>query len=255
MSSESQNKATVRFKNSPIIEAVIAVTIAELPESAEAAFKELAQDLAQEGYTLTAPVFNNEFLVQIESGVSAVQGKDATVGHRFNSEDGLHAVQFNRTGFVVSRLGNYDSWETFTSEARMLWSYYTRVAGLAILLEFPVRYVNKIFIPNGREPQEFLNTYIRVPENKDATQPILQDYFLRFATPLDTPQGRLVHQQVFIPPEREGFSTLILDNDFHFTALNLTIETLWNAIDQVREIKDRYFLAFITNKMKDSLNA
>ena len=45
-------------------------------------------------------------------------------GLRFRSEDGKQIVQFNKNGFVFSRLDPYQSWEALYSEASRLWKEY-----------------------------------------------------------------------------------------------------------------------------------
>jgi uncharacterized protein (TIGR04255 family) len=78
---------------------------------------------------------------------------------------------------------------------------------------------------------------------------------MRLAMQITNPPGRLTHQQTFLPPEREGFITMLLDNDFQFSALGIQLSSIWSKIDEVRTIKDDYFDKFLTDKMKESFDA
>jgi hypothetical protein len=83
----------------------------------------------------------------------------------------------------------------------------------------------------------------------------MSEFFMRISMPISNPPGRLNHVQAILPPEREGFATAILDNDFQFSAIDTRISGLWTRIDEVRDIKNHYFLKFLTPTMKEQFDA
>ena len=248
----STNPKPKPFKNPPIIEAIIAVTIKALPESALNALIELSPRLAELGYTLKAPMTSHEFQVAIENGISRASNRDEVTGYQFISADGGFAFQVLRTGLIFSQLGHYQSWEFFTAEAKKIWNIYVSVIAEVSILRYGVRYLNKIFTPLGEPSEDYFRIHIAVAT--DLPQMIFEPY-LRLAFMLSNPSGKLLHQQGLLPPEREGFVTTLLDNDFSFPANELAPDDLWTAIDSIRETKDHFFFNMLTDKMKESFDA
>jgi hypothetical protein len=79
--------------------------------------------------------------------------------------------------------------------------------------------------------------------------------FMRFGLPIDDPPGILIHTQTLLPPEREGFATLLLDNDFQFPVQGKTLNQVWQMLELVRDLKDHYFLELTTSKMREAFDA
>jgi uncharacterized protein (TIGR04255 family) len=108
----------LHFKNPPIIEAVIAITVVPLPDSVIEDFRDCSDEMGASGYRQPDPVTQHYIEFKIENGVSSSDSTHSSIGLKFLSEDGLHAVQFNKNVFVFSRLGKYDCWEQFRGELR-----------------------------------------------------------------------------------------------------------------------------------------
>jgi uncharacterized protein (TIGR04255 family) len=108
------------FKNPPIVEAVIAVTIQPLPASALATLMNLSANVAGLGYSLEATVTQHALELSVEQGVSKASNRDEVRGYQFFSADRKFAFQVLRSGLIFSQLGHYESWELFTAEARKI---------------------------------------------------------------------------------------------------------------------------------------
>lgn len=241
-----------RFLNPPIVEAIIGISIRELPDSALEVIRALSGTLAQMDYTLEAPMTSHSVTWEIADGASRADKLDQLTGYQFFSSDRSFAFQFLRSGMVFSQLGRYESWETFTAEAKRIWNVYESAFGDLQLVHYRVRYINKVFVPVGQPTEDFIRLYIDVP--LELPQEIYEPY-LRVIFKIENPQGVLTHQQGLFPPERDGFTATLLDNDFVFPASDVTIESLWSAIDSVREIKDHFFLGMLTERMKETFDA
>jgi uncharacterized protein (TIGR04255 family) len=251
------NQETVRmkplsFKNPPIVEAIIAFQISPLPESALEDFDTCLAAMAAIGYKPPQSVTKHEVQFKLDGKSSTVDERESKHGLRFISEDGLHAVQFNRDGFVFSRLGRYRSWELFREECKKTWDVYLAVSGVRDILSYGVRYINKLYIPLVTNSEEYIKIYAHLP---DGIPNMINDFFIRLMLPINDPQGQLIHQQMLLPPDKPGFCSVLLDNDFRFPAIGMTVDEIWNQLDQVRSVKDHYFDVFTTAKMKETFDA
>lgn len=68
-------------------------------------------------------------------------------GLRFQSADKKHITQFNRNGFVFSRLEPYQSWEQLYDEGMRLWHVYVEFAQPVEIHRIGLRYINRIQLP------------------------------------------------------------------------------------------------------------
>jgi uncharacterized protein (TIGR04255 family) len=241
-----------RFKNPPIVEAIIAVTIQPLPESALGTLSNLSAAMADMGYHFEKNITQHDFELAFENGVSRTSNHDELKGYQFFSADRRFAFQILKTGLIFSQLGHYESWELFTAEARKIWDVYIAAIGEVSITQYAVRYINKLFIPLGEPTENYVSLHISVPP--DLPQAIFEPY-LRLKFLLANPSGILTHQQGHLPHEKEGFASTLLDNEFSFPASDLAPDGLWPAIDSVRETKDDYFFNMLTDRMKETFDA
>jgi uncharacterized protein (TIGR04255 family) len=241
---------TIQLKNPPIIEAVIGIDTAILPESMLEQFESLKSEMAKLGYTSSKPITTHRLNWNFaEGGDPTVETHGSQIGLRFEANN--YAAQFKRDGFLFSRLGHYENWEGFTGESRRTWEVYSRAIGPAEFKEFGVRYINKVHLPNGRPLEQFLKVYPLLSERFPQE---INESFMRLGFAISNPEGKFIHQHILLPPEREGHATVLLDNDFRFSAIGLTPPLIWDRIDSVRKIKDDYFFALITDELRDSFN-
>lgn len=242
----------LHFKNPPIVEAVIALSVCPLPDAALQSFQACQAEMRTLGYRDPEPMTQHQFEMRIESGVPQYNTQDSALGLKFLSEDGLHAVQFTKSVFVFSRLGRYDRWEQFRDEARRCWDIYFRAASVVVPTVAGVRYINKLFIPSGADFQEYVCAGPKFPDSISSS---ITEMFMRVGVPIVDPQGTFIHTQALLPPEREGFATLLLDNDFQFPVQGRSSSEIWELLELVRVIKDRYFVELTTNKMRETFDA
>lgn len=169
-------------------------------------------------------------------------------GLRFQSQNEKHIVQFNRDGFVFSRLAPYESWEQMYEEAMRLWREYVAVAQPVEIQRIGLRYINRIQ-PGVQEPE-------------------LEDYLSSPPAPpkgLDLPFRGFMHQNNHIvpghpymlniiktvqPSETLGVGPgLILDIDA-FTTQNFELdnEMLHRRLLEMRWLKNKAFSGSLTDK-------
>ena len=68
-------------------------------------------------------------------------------GLRLRSSDKLHIAQFNRDGFVFSRLHPYESWEQLIGEGMRLWGIHREIARPSEVQRLGLRFINRILLP------------------------------------------------------------------------------------------------------------
>lgn len=241
----------LRFKNPPIVEAVIGISLAVLPEGVLDALKDMASGLSTVGYKepTTITLANFQMTILNQPGGSRATAHDAQHGWQTDSVDGLYRAKFQRDGFFLSRLGKYESWELFRGEAKKLWNLYVNVIGNYAVTEFGVRYINKVYLPADGDLSDYLTCYPTLPDQLPQT---ILESFMRLVMPIE--DGKLTHQHILLGPERPDFATVILDNDFRFPAADLSSEQLWNRIESVRRVKDEYFCKLVTPKLRKTFD-
>ena len=200
MQSLSSSEKRLHFKHPPIIEAVIAFSVVPLPDSVVSRFQDCASEMTGLGYHKVEPVMQHHFQITVQRGISSAGTADLPIGAKYTSQNGLHAVQFNKTAFVFSRLGQYDRWEQFRDEGKRLWEVYSRVSGGARPILVGVRFINKLLIPTTAEPDEYINALAKLPNH---VAPQIQEMFMRVVAPIADPPGRFIHNDGILPP-REG---------------------------------------------------
>ena len=134
----------------PIVEAVI-----EIRARASLTLEErsLRTDIEPKlpGYTFLDSLREYHGEVKFEGGkLSSQQVQDiGWKGVRFRSADEKHIAQFNRDGFVFSRLDPYVRWEQLEAESRRLWEIYKTLAQPVEVQRVGLRYINRFRLPAG----------------------------------------------------------------------------------------------------------
>ena len=155
-----------------------------------------------------------------------------------------------------SRLVPYEDFEHLRDEARRLWDIYRDLMRPKQVTRVAVRYINLLNIPTdatGRlELEEYLNVFPRV---SDRLAPELRD-FGPFLMNLHMRQpdlkGLLVLNEAMAPSKTPETISIVLDFDLFVEKPPITAEQeLWAFFDRLRERKNQYFEACITDKTRE----
>ena len=146
-------KPEEKFENlprAPIVEAVIEIR-ARATKSLEETSLRTAIEPKLAGYVFLDSLREFHSEVKLEGGKPPIQKvSDAGwKGVRFRSSDEKHIAQFNRDGFVFSRLEPYLTWEELESEGKRLWNIYKDVAQPVEIQRLGLRFINRIKLPPG----------------------------------------------------------------------------------------------------------
>jgi uncharacterized protein (TIGR04255 family) len=218
-----------------------------LGEESLSGLKELGEQL-QPSYPTSEDMKMGQYELKLGSQPKQTE---THLGYFFKSADGLQVVHARRTGFGFSRLAPYQKWEAFFEEAKRIWFLYRQAIGPVRLTKWTVRYINKLFLPEGEPMGNYLQVYPHIPEGLPQE---LRRCFLRLQIPVAEPQGLLTQQLIGLPKEEAGKEAFLLDNEFSFSAIGLSDETMWDQINSSRAVKNKFFVDSITPKMKEMIS-
>ncbi len=239
--------------HAPIIEAVIEVRArAETPWEESVILERLKTNVPE--YPDVKPQKEFRFEVKMALGEEAEQNiQDLGFrGVRLESADKLHIAQFNRDGFLFSRLRPYESWDQFHREGLRLWQVYQELAQPLEIHRLGLRFINKMeFTQKELQLEDYLQIFPQTPKDLDIpfTGFLYRDelgvpghpYAINLIRTVQPPQG----------PAAEGVG-LILDIDVFTTQ---PFESQRSLIEQrlteMRWLKNKVFFGSITNKAQE----
>ncbi len=245
--------ATERFEHlpgAPINEAVIGITAHITSPWDEAAVRNaLKLRLGDYAYLDTLRVVESE--VRVEPGKQPIQSvrDKGWKGHRVKSPDAKNVAQFNRDGFVFSRLRPYQDWARFISEAVRLWQVYREIAEPDEIGRLGLRYINRFPLsPNERDVGNYLQPAPQTPRgvglvlgqflHHDLLTVPEHPYAVRVVKTLQEPQGR-----------EDPRCYAILDIDaFTQEAFEPVDKVLRARLEDLRWLKNKVFFGSITEK-------
>ncbi len=216
--------------NAPIVEAALEIRArAEAQWDERLILEQLKSRLPEYPVTLAQHAFQHQFQFGPNQPIKGNSQDLGLKGFRLQSKDNLQIVQFNRDGFVFSKLQPYKSWQQFSDEAFRL-----------ILSK-----------------EKNLDYYLVAPP---ATPPGLSFPFAgflhhdSFAIPS---RPYLVNVVKTIQPQQNGGQpepALIFDIDvFSEQPFELTDEVMRERIVEMRWLKNKFFFGNITSQALETL--
>ena len=229
----------IHFDNAPIVEAIIGIQLRDtLTDDEVAALRPFAQ------------TFCEHYPIVEDSLSSSGPLEGAENGLFVKSADGRRVAHLRQDGFAFSQLAPYTEWDEFRSEAKRLWHLYRRQVGDVPLSRFSVRYLNQMHVPVPAKIEDYLNFYPHIPDG--LPQNVL-NYFAQVIYPLREPyQGSFTQRLSPSISDDPSHASFILDHNFVFATEGLGEQEVWDAIEHCRKLKNDYFIASITEKMKES---
>ena len=242
--------------HAPIVEAVIEVRArAEAPWEEQTITEGLKAKLP--GYFFVHSQQAMRFELKMGSGQSNSQPEQSFHdlgwrGLRCESEDKLHIAQFNRDGFVFSRLKPYEGWDQFQREGLRLWRLYMELAQPVEIQRLGLRFINRIPIP---QEGSGLGDYLEAPPGKPRKMDLPFSGFFHHDM-LTVPGYPYVINfiQTVQPPQGLETGGLILDIDVFTTQpFSLDQDVLEQYLAEMRWLKNKVFFGSITQKALETL--
>ena len=235
------------LSRAPIIEAVIGVTARAEVAWNETVIPEQFKKLLPE-YPNIQPQFRIRQELKFAPDTKPEQSvpEKGWLGLRCESEDKLHISQFNRDGFLFSRLKPYQNWEQFYQEGLHLWGLYAKIAKPSEIQRIGLRFISRIEF-TGEEVS--LGDYLENPPKAPRAMEIPFDAFMHHNT-LSVPgypYGINIIQTVQ-PAQGTDPWGVILDIDVFTTEPNISRSSLEEHLVKMRWLKNKAFFGSITSK-------
>ena len=199
------------------------------------------------GYYVKGPISSGTFgFTLVSDGQPSTTSESSQVGLRLHSNDEKYVAQFTISGFTLSRLPPYETWENLLSETRRLWTVYVQCVSPKRVERVATRFINNLQLPlkPGTSFQLYVNKLIDVPdEAPQAVETFLQRFCL-----VDTASSARVTLTLALDGMSVGGpAPVILDVDVSVvTDVKPIDDTIWGTLEKLRELKNRSFFGTIT---------
>jgi uncharacterized protein (TIGR04255 family) len=241
------------YSKAPIVEAVIDIRVQPDGVSDISKLTDLADEL-KETFPTRLPLnfLQMGFDVQTPEAPAKFTNTQQQTGWRLNAKDQDRVILLQIVGFTYSHLPPYTRWETFSEEAKVVWSLYRKAMAPSFASRAAVRVINQIPVPLSAELDisTYLNIYPKLPESIPT---VASGVFMQLQLPMvdvDDSAKAVLHLATGQQPSG-GTPSLILDIDLSVER-KIDIEAdLWTLIDKLGVVKDDIFEACITDKLRE----
>jgi len=200
------------------------------------------------------PKIEEQRILMAEFMAGAKQTPQATTkdlglnGYVFRADDNLQIAQFQKNGFIFSRLNPYINWEAFVEEARRLWEIHKIICAPSDVSRIGVRFINRIEKSLSVKIEDVLNDSPNPPS----------DFELSFSN--------FFHRDIFIVPDTpykinlikvleksETQAIFIIDIDVYIM-LSLELDRIWGEyLNEMRYLKNKIFFSCIRESVLETL--
>lgn len=190
----------------------------------------------------------HEFFVEgeFEATNLAVRHSGSWVGFRFSTADKLHIAQFNRTGFVFSRLAPYKNWNGFIEDAKRLSEIFVKIAEPPEIERIGVRFINRI----APVTMDGLANFLLYPPTCPTGLGLPYREFLRDESfnVSGHPYILNIIQTIQPPPypNSEGFGLIIDINAYSSASLDVAPNAVDEPLAEMRWLKNKAFFSILT---------
>lgn len=234
----------------PIVEAVLDIHAAAAETLAEApARADLEKALTDYQYLDSQRGFQSEVKIEPGKPPSPTVQDLGWTGLRFQSVDKKHIGQFNREGFVFSRLEPYVDWPQLVGEGLRLWNLFCGLARPTEINRIGLRFINRIALPPGEvKVEDYIQQVPTAPQGLEL--PFLGYLHQHLLAVPGHPYAVNVIQTIQPPQQNQGMG-LILDIDVFTQDIPIKFEELSHRLEEMRWLKDKVFFGSITEKSKE----
>jgi uncharacterized protein (TIGR04255 family) len=235
----------LRYRKSPITEAVIDIRVSLRPEKTPESLLKLS-DLISDSYGNRTDV--QRLTGKFTLGASPTQ-EQTLLGYSYKSKDDKYVLQTRIDGFTFSRLQPYEHWEPFREEAYRLWSIFRKYADPIQCTRAAVRYINQIDLPVPADLELYFRTFPQI--SRDMPQ-MMSGYVMQLLIPQPDFGGMLSLIQATVPASSSSSASIRLDIDlFKESQADFdTDEQIWAFLDSLRSKRDHIFESCITDRSR-----
>ena len=243
------------YSKAPITEAIIDIRV-KLPESLSIDKLNDIYPYVSDKFPTLEPYYKDVGLITYQPGTTfKVDTSHQQIGFWFRSEDNLQTFQATLEGFTFNRLAPYESWEKFSSDAKILWEIYKEICEPIHVMRVAIRYINQINIPTHELTD--LKDYLSIAPDVSSklAQNALETFFMQLQIPQQDLNCKVVINEALAPPTNPEFVTIILDLDlFRQQIWESNDEEIWGFLEKLRHRKNEVFEASITDKTRELID-
>lgn len=233
----------------PIAEAAIRFQVHLSQEPVSADFAGVAEDVKS---ALFAKFPHREELRrrQLELKIGPVIGEklssaDSFEGMRLRSDGNLVAM-FRRDLFIVSHVGEYDTFERLIEDAQEAWRLYSALMKPDQVIGVGLRYINRIPLTLPAQMKDYFTAVAELPAELEQD---VESYMYQATVPfrMDTLDGKVRLVQLMESGADQVAAILDIDVSASISADPVSNE-LWEVLHRFRACKNRYFFGLVTEK-------
>jgi uncharacterized protein (TIGR04255 family) len=244
------NKGFPTLPNAPIVEAALGIQArAESPWEAPTVSQKIKATLPEYPKIASHNQIVQEIKLRPKKAPETTTQDLGWNGLRIQSEVKPHIAQFNRDGFLFSRLHPYETWESFLAEAQRLWQLYVDIARPTQVQQISLRYINRIDLPpKDMEFEDYIQPAPQAPQNMNVPfygffhQDILavpgHDYSINIIRTIQHPEDPTTH----------GLGLILDITVMTIQPFALGPEALEKRLPEMRWLKNEVFYGSITEK-------
>lgn len=249
-------QTSVHYSQAPITEALIDLRVVPPAGLSVENLLKIHEHISSQ-FPTYEPIHFESLTVQTGPDMPALQVNTNRqhIGFRFKDRSGLNIFQATLHGFTFNRLRPYETWEKFSSDAKLMWEIYKEVCRPEVVTRAAVRYINQINIPSNDklDLQDYLSI---VPDvSPKLGQSRLSTFFMQLQIPQEDLNCMLIINETLAPPAAPDSVTIILDIDlFRQQVWQSEDKDIWNFLEKLRHRKNEVFKASITEKMEELIS-
>ncbi len=244
------NDAAPKFRNPPIVEAVLDIDCDSRPGFDLDTLEEAARERFREQY----PKFHKRYLQALEietkaEALSKLLARQVVQAFQFLHDDERQLVQVRTQGFSFNRLAPYSNLDDYLPEIERTWRLYVDLATPVGTRNVRLRYINRILVPMTAGKVE-LDEFLKIgPCLADEGALVLTGFLIQHSA-VETDTGHQVNLVLTAQtPENEmlpvifdiGVANPLREEPGNWLAVRQTIDSL-------RHLKNRIFLNTLTDK-------
>ena len=228
----------------PITEALIDIRVKN-PNGFDISSINTSNNQIDSQYPVKKIQYSKELNFSPESGLQP--NNEPTInGYLFISRDKTQIIQNRVDGYTFSRLFPYTNWKDLKKNAKRYWNNYRKLANPEIIHRIAVRYINKFEVTVPFTFEEYLSAPPVLPDNFPTS---ITSFFSKITFRDVETSADVIVTQTMENDDRANKTTILLDIDVIIKKNIVTNdETMWDKLDDLRNLKNAIFFGSITNK-------
>lgn len=227
------------LSKAPIVEGLIDIRVAPIPDATLDSLKACCDGLAAE-FPSREDLRQLTGQLTLSPAGASIHSADAPRGFLLRSADRKWAAQYRFDGFTLSRLEPYTSWSELNRRAQELWANYLDAAKPAKIVRLATRFINRIPLSPGVPFDTVFTTTFQISSSLPQN---VAGYLLRIVVPFERESATAILTQALEANNQACVFDLDVFTENHE---GISADAIWNRLDDLRCIKNRLFFESLT---------